>query len=257
MLGPHSSPNPAALKRAALTPIADRLGFDYDVSAVTAPASYESLALEAMRCCADLLIAFTYEDAWPREGLKQRRAAKRAARLIQDAVLQPRGRDAISWIAQRYGQGMADVHHRAANKDPARAEDLRATAEMDLWLSGVVAAEWPLQGHDAALAYAEECAGFSPVEDLDNPEAIVDLRGQACRTGATVEAICIASWPDAETLDPVFMQWWLGDLEHWAVLASDWTHVAPYWANLLREERRPWAEVADSIAAEHGITRLP
>ena len=225
----------AELQRIALSPIAQGLGFDYDRSIFRPPDSKSALGFEALRCCSGLLVAFTYPDAWPRGGRGERRLGKRAAALTRDAFRDDRGRDAISWATQRYGRVMAAIH-RAAHNDFNVAASAEATADADEWLAGLVDDVWPVNNYHDALAFAQHCCAQ---RRSCPPDASMERWSADARLTATVEMLCIATWPDAGVLEGAFVTWSYGlDITFDSGVLSDWLHVANFWGNLIDPARR-------------------
>lgn len=231
--------------RTALAPMAERCGVDYAESAVAVPATESQLAFEALRSCAPLLIAFAYEDAWPSDDRTARKVGKRGASMVRQSFSDDPGRDAISWITRRYGHVLADMRRRAVPEHPERTGAYGETAEADEWLAGLVSRAWPVVGHDAALSFARD-RHESRSYDIDNPDAMVDLRAHAARVAATVEMLSIATWPAADEIIPVLTPWiYMFDLRFAKALLIDWRHVGNHWANLIQPERRSYADVAE------------
>jgi hypothetical protein len=208
------------------------------------PTTEQALTLEALRCCSDLLVAFAYEDAWPASIRSERKLGRKATALIEHAFGDDRGRDAISWAAQRYGNAMAESRRRVAGDEPSRADALEATVATDEWLAGLVKPAWPVRADHEALAFARRCSQTRSY-DPDAPDAPLDLHACADRAEATIEILCLAVWPSASDLEDVYVRWsYSFDLEFDAAILADWEHVSHFWANLINPDlRRPYGDI--------------
>lgn len=244
---------PADLTRSALTPIAERHGIDYDESGFTAPASHEDLGFEALRCCSGLVMAFAYDDAWPTDDRALRKLAKRAAGLVCDSFHDDAGRDAITLAAGRYGEVMAELRRAAADEEPEQADADRATADADERLGGLAARLWPVDSDHPAIAYARAACARSPLRASKNADTVEGM-GPALRTAATVETLSLATWPSTPDLEAAIIRWTYGlDLQFAAGVLADWQLTGSYWANLVGPDPVSYTDMADAVAAEHGI----
>ena len=226
--------------------MAERVGLDYDMSGFRPAATEEEIGFEALRCGSSLVLAFAYPEAWGTGGRADRKLGRRGARLVQVALHTDDGRDAISWMTQRYATVMAAMRRTAAADDPDRAAAFEATAEGDEWLGSLAARVWPVRGQEAALEFASECAR-TRLFDSDNPQALIDLRAYAMRTAAVVETLAIAAGRDRAQIEDALVRWSMTlDIEFDAGVLSDWSSAGHYWGNLLRPDRVSFGDLVES-----------
>lgn len=231
-----STDDAAKLQAAALSPVAKAVGLDYFESFFEPPETDEELAFQAMRCGAELMVAFADPDGWIVEGRPLRRLARRGANRLQRALAEDSGRDAISWVTQSYGRVMASARRNSmAEAGPEKQASLAATADMDEWLAELAGALRPVDPGHPAIGYAFEVGG--PLPAADPEPAVKDAND---RLVCAIQAICLATWPRAEELAPVFLDWATSyeGLTMRRVVNSDWLHVAAQWTNLLDPSRR-------------------
>jgi hypothetical protein len=77
--------------------------------------------------------------------------------------------------------------------------------------------------------------------------------GSTLRTAATVEALSLATWPSTPDLEAAIIRWTYAlDLQFAAAVLADWQLAGSYWANLIGPDPRPYTDMVDAVAAEHG-----
>lgn len=254
MLGSHGR---VRLSRRILAPIGAKLGVDNEASLYTAPSDPAERVMAALRCGERLIYAYTYAEEWPvldeyGRGVSKRHAG-RASRYIQQALLRPEGRDAISLMAQGYGRAMSESWRTeaAGEADPQRAAALIRGAARGDELAELLASAWPVEGYEALLgevARAETHRTFDP----ENPHARADLHGYARRVRVSAEALAAAaSARFGEHREAIVNPVRSLHPAHGASILVSWAHTGRYWSNLLAPAPVPDSEITSS-ALTHG-----
>jgi hypothetical protein len=145
-------------------------------------------------------------------------------------------------MAQSFGRVTAGTWRRAAStvEEASDAYTLIANAERSEALADLAGSYWPVRDRYGVLteiARAEEHRFF----DLDNPDAMFDLRTAAETIRATCEAVGLALGAGFERfsyllIEPVMA----GNLEMDQFLGILWNHQLHGWVNLLRDEPGPY-----------------
>jgi hypothetical protein len=237
---------------AVLAPMGRRLGVDYDEAYLTAPRTDSERVFGALRCGQQLLMNFTRAEGWPDDsggglGVSQR-SRRKAAKQFARALRTEDGHDAIAWLAQSYGEAMAQTWRDAAGPEADPEPDLPGASEA---LSELVRTAWPVNDYHGVLPKierAEERRLFNP----DNPEAMVDLGAYALRAGIMARAVALTMGASYEQfafeitapLYSLHMTYSVGML-------ADWARVAPYWANVLHTDALPYYDLANQINGAH------
>jgi hypothetical protein len=237
--------------RRILEPVARELGVDYDRSYMTAPRSDAELVMNAMFCGSDLLEPFASVESWPVDDFGRgtsKPEAQSAADHLKEALRRGEGRDATSVMAQGYGRALAATWRSSAPMDEHRdvADQLRESALASDGLAELVAATWPARGYEAVLERVAQ-ADAQRMFEIDNPDAMADLRAYARQTRAIAEALAVAmsarfdEFADA-ILGPVYQV----HPGYMIVQQTRWTAKASSWSNLLRAEPVSQREVGQA-----------
>jgi hypothetical protein len=241
--------------RRVIEPMAVRLGLNYDETFFTPPTTDERVAFEAYRSGLSLLMAFTYDDGWGTTTMfgdqPSHKLAKKAAKAFRGGLLEERGRDAISLMAQGYARATAEIWRRA-REDPEHAEHieaLAANAEKSEALGRLAAQIWPVDERRPALLSLRQTRDHT-VTQLDNPNQMIDIRGAVEHTQAACEAAAVALGNDYEKysrllLGPVYSL----NLELAQGLQTDWVGQMDSWMNLLSGEPVPFSVIAQATNA--------
>jgi hypothetical protein len=234
--------------------MAQRLGLSYDDTFLKPPETDIERVMGALHCGEILLHGFTRADEWPSErgmglGLSKRDARK-AAKYLRRVLPSASGRDAVSLMAQRFGHAMAGTWREGAD-DPehiASAESLTMTALASDGLARLVGLTWPVQGYEAARTKVAET---KPDFDVDNPDALVNLRDYHRRSTAIAESLSVAM---SERFDDfawaILLPVMVLNLTYDVATSSSWVYAMNFWTNLLREQSVSHAEVIRQAAAE-------
>lgn len=223
-------------------------GLDYGQAAATRPTTEDEIAFEALRVGAALLVAFCDPPSWGEfRDRRNRKLAQRGAKDLFSKFPGKQGQSAISWMTQSYGAVLAAQRRAAATEEGGeKAESLEATAEVDDWLSAIVAQRWPVDSGEP-IAFADE-VWWLPEGPGDPERWVVNAKA---RLSANIEAITVALWPDSPKLLPVFAEWAgvsAEALQQMRGVTSDWQHVAPQWGNLLQPDRLSYIELMESAS---------
>lgn len=155
------------------------------------------------RCGAQLLLAFTYPDAWPESAPGTggpKRMLRKAAKNLQAMLDTDYGRDGISWMSQRYATAMAEIWRRAATSAEyaERTTQLNARANASEELGRLAELAWPVSGGREVLHFIAS-AKARRFFDVENPHALIDLHAYTLRAEATAEALALAIGPHYES----------------------------------------------------------
>jgi len=236
---------PGAAMRRILEPMAVQIGADYDDANIEPPGSDTQLVMVALLCGKELLYGFTYPDEWPSWGLGSvdKRGARRAAKHLTQTLEQPAGRDAIALAAAGIGTALAALWGSAAQaaKHEDTATELRNRAIASEGLTALVSAAWPVSGYEHALG-AVRRADEGRTFDIENPDAMIDLKDYARRARVTAEALAVAMSDRFDDFEDAIT----GPVWHLNVAASvlgstQWVHVSALWVNLLRADPLPYS----------------
>jgi hypothetical protein len=243
----------AWLARQTLTPLCERFGLGYDESALFEPRTTEALIVNALRCGWELIDEFTTPDPWihcdPYEDLPEK-FAKGAAKHMRAAFLTDEGREAISCAAQGFARTTADLwFHTAMPRDvnDPSGSTLLGNAKRAEELAELVAQALPVQDPHGVLpriAHAAEVRMF----DVDNPDALINLRDYAARAKTTSDALALAAGDKYEDFEraligPVMS---LG-IAYNAERLVAWALATEQLGNLLRPEPLAWVEVSQKM----------
>jgi hypothetical protein len=227
--------------------MAASLGIDYAESFYAPPSSDEARVFNAYRCGHSLLMSFTYLDGWA-NATREKRTARKAAKAFRAALLTTPGQNAVSHMTQGYAHEMADFWRRSASQsqDASEAMGLEESAVRSDALGVLAAQRWPLTDPFGALDRISLYESQRTV-DVDNPDAMIDLRSYFGRARVACGAVALALGPDVEPYTGLlYMPVAFLDLEFATGLQSDWVFQLEIWANLLRDEPRPYAEFMQS-----------
>lgn len=232
---------------AVLAPMGNRLGVDYYEAYLTAPRTDAERVFGALRCGHQLLMNFTRAEGWPDKSMgglggskrTRRKAAKHFARALQTED----GHDAIAWLAQSYGEAMAQTWRESAEPDL----DLAGASDT---LVAMVRSAWPVSDYYGVLSQierAEEGRFFDP----HNPDAVVDLAAYALRAGIMARAVALTMGSSFEQfVFEITAPLYSLNLTYSVGMLADWAQVAPYWANLLHADALSYYELSTQINAE-------
>lgn len=253
--------NAGLLIRAAIEPMARHLSIDYDASYSAPPTTNEERVLYALRCGLSLIIDYAYPDQWELlsgEALSKR-ACRKAAKYVQQALQEAEGQEGIGWAAQGYGRAMADFWRRAA--DPmtrtgnavleADRPGLLISASYSESLSELIVQDFSVEDpHEVLKEMAD--AEASRTYDPENPDAMMDLRDYAARTGVIMQALALTmardfpSYEELITAPVAMLNPFLDVPAH-----ANWAIVGEYWTNLWKEPVLGYAEMGQVIAKKH------
>lgn len=232
-----------------------RLEVGYDSSYFAPPVSDPEFVVGALRCADQLVRGYTYAETWPvHDGgyAIPKRQARTAAKHLQKALDREQGRDALAVMASGYGRATAMFWREAADSgehdvDP---ESLRVRADASDRLAELVERAWPVRGYDVVL---ERVAGREArrMFDVDNPDALVNLRDYAYRMRAVADALAVALFDRFDEFEdaisgPVFAF----HMKHNLLVLSDWNFAAAFWSNLVSPQPISHGEVMGSLAEE-------
>lgn len=246
MVRRSSAAESGAYMRRGLEPMARRLGLDVDRAFVSAPTTPEARVLDAFRCGQSLLMTFTYPEGWPtadgHEGRSPKKA-RQASKLMSKSLITERGANAVSHMTQGYAHEVAEFWRRAADKGDATldGEQLCASAARSDALGELAARHWPVDDPFGAMdliALSER----QRVVDVDNPDAMIDLRAYFARARVACGAAALALGPELQRYEAFYAPVAFLDLEFATGLQHDWTFEGEIWRNLLTDEPRPYME---------------
>ncbi len=253
--------NTGLLMRAALEPMARHLSVDYDDSYSASPTTNEERVLYALRCGLSLVIDYAYPDQWEMlsDGELSKRACRKAARYVQEALQRPEGQEGIGWAAQGYGRAMAKFWRRAA--DPmtrtgnAVLEETRPglliSASYSESLAELIGQDFSVEDPHEVLkemASAEAHRSYDP----ENPDAMMDLRDYAARFGVTMQALALTMGPEFPSFEEMItapvvrLNPFLDVSTH-----ANWAIVGEYWVNLWQVPVLGYEEMTQVIATKH------
>jgi hypothetical protein len=219
--------------------MAERLGLDPTQAMFTPPTTPEAKVLDAYRIGQHLLMGYAVVEPWVSLGAEPK-LARQAATLIDEAAITDRGRSAISYMTEGYGHELADAGRRAMDDadDPALLQARRSDGLADL-----AAKHWPVADPGGALEFVANAQASRSV-DLDNPDAMVDLRLSFGQARVTCGAVALALGPDMERFsNELFSAAAALRYEFDAGVKADWAFHAASWGNLLLDEPLPYALV--------------
>jgi hypothetical protein len=237
-----------------LEPMASKLGLNYYLSALDPPSSDTELAFEALRCGEQLLHAFTYPGEWPTEGFMNGlsgREARKAAKYLIRVLTSDSGRDAVSVMAEQYGQVMAATWRDAADEaeDDQSADRLRLQATLSHRLASLAATVWPVDGYQAVRQSAAEAKPIS--YEIGNPDALVNLALDARRMRAYADALAVAMWNRFDDFErAILLPVWDFSPPYAMVTTASWAFVGKFWTNLLRDSPLSTSEVRQRAREE-------
>jgi hypothetical protein len=212
--------------------MADELGVSRYETMWTQPTTDAEIVMAALRCGQTLLHAFTEARWWPRfpNGLSKREARK-AAKYMTRVFPTDSGRDAVSLMAQQFGWVMGATWSDAADavEDREEADSLLKSALLSIGVAKLVETVWPVHGYEAPLTAVEMS---KPVTyEVDNPDALVDLRLYLRRMIAYASALGVAMWERFDEFEQAILTpIWVFDAGYGTVTSASWTYVAGLWA---------------------------
>ncbi len=213
-------PSSGVLIRAALTPMAGRLGVDYDESFVTPPRTESAVALDVFRSACNLFVVLAEPDGWIGASRKD---ARRVAKQVRAGLSEAGARDGVSFMAQNHCWATAEFWLRAAAKpeNAEVAEQLRLSADEMGALAELAAKSWPVSDELGVLEEIDH-AWRNPVYDRDNPEAMIDLRWYGDRVRATCGAAALTLGKHFANVSPIVVRpiYTLGHVDRSGVAAT-------------------------------------
>jgi hypothetical protein len=226
--------------------MAARFGLNSDLVALTPPQTEEARVLNSYRCAVDLLAQFAEGQLWGIEtwlgGSGSKKDARKAARCVEKGLLGEQGPDAISHMAQGFGRATAANWRRSSQKteDESDATRLADSAQRSDALAHLAGMHWPVQDRYGVLEELAE-AERNRLFELDNPGAMIDVRGASEQVQAACEAVALALGQDFERfgsllIEPVMTL----NLEMVQLLAVTWNRQLRHWTNLLTDNPGPY-----------------
>jgi hypothetical protein len=232
-----------------------RFRVDYDSSYFAPPVTDAEFVVGALRCADQLVRGYTYAETWPvHDGgyAVPKRQARRAAKHLERALEREQGRDALAVMASGYGRATARLWREAADSGEhgANPESLRVSADASDRLAELVERTWPVRGYHVVL---ERVGGRETrrMFDVDNPDALVNLRDYAYRMRAVADALAVALFDRFDEFEdaisgPVFAF----HMKHNLLVLSDWNFATAFWSNLVSPHPVSHGEVMGSVAEE-------
>jgi hypothetical protein len=147
-------------------------------------------------------------------------------------------------MTQGYAHEMAELWRRAAEsgEEGLDPQQLRESAARSDALGKLAGERWPVNDPSGALALVALCER-QRIADIDNPDAMVDLRAYFGRARVAFGAAAIALGPDLEEFQTfIYAPIAFLDLEVATGLQHDWVYQGEIWQNLLSDEPRPYIE---------------